>query len=431
MRPVKEAVSMSRALNEMHEYLLADLVPLLGFPATIRRIEGVGETIRATRLDSGCLAIRLAGPKGMAGEDWIVLSREAAADPFCRKMANRFSRLGYRVAESCKRPWDIKATLIREEQFLWDNAVIGTWYSGNQKYNVLNLLGAIREVLSFRYEGNPVEVGVLASWNWHDIEPQLRAAGCTMLKFGKKFDLRDGLRTQKTMHLLANGRHSLFVTSPFGMVRSWLSFPDQPSSAVSEDWNLVPPEFKHFQAVLTGRDLVMAATPTDEVFLFRHDTVLKWFRHRWYRVSGPPLEEQIKLHLPTQLASTVAELSMELSRRRVGALIAVARDAEQLLRSGSEGLAQHFASAPLFSVAAVAKETLLQLAAVDGCLIIDSNGMLRNAGVILRLPADHVAVADGARAAATQFASTFGLAIKISHDGPVSIYEDGKLIRAA
>ena len=416
----------------MHNYLLSNLVSILGFPATIRSMKGVADGVRALRLpESKELAIRLFGPRGVLGSDWLVLSTRATSDAFCRKMANRFAGLGRHVAEDCKRPWDIKAALIRQEQFLWDNAVVGVWYSGNQKYNVLNLLGAIREVLSFQYEGNAIDVGVLASWNWHDVEPRLKAAGCTMLKFASKFDLRDQLRKQKTMHLLADGKSSLFVTSPYGLVRSWLSFPNREAGTVSAEWTLVPTAFRHLEHILTGRDLVLAATANEEVFFLRHDSVLKWARHRWYRVSGPPLEEQLAPHLTTDAAAVVAQLVVELSGRRVGSLIAIATDVKHLLRLGSKGLAYQFGNGPMFTVDQVSRDTLMRLAAVDGCIIVDRKGLVWNAGVIINLPASHVTTAEGARAAAAEFASTFGLAIKVSHDGPISIYENGNLIRAA
>jgi hypothetical protein len=56
-------------------------------------------------------------------------------------------------------------------------------YSGNQKCHALEFLGTARDTLMFRYEGRPAELGVLLTWNWHDLRPDLGARGCHVVDF--------------------------------------------------------------------------------------------------------------------------------------------------------------------------------------------------------------------------------------------------------
>jgi hypothetical protein len=53
----------------------------------------------------------------------------------------------------------------------------------------------------------------------------------------------------------------------------------------------------------------------------------------------------------------------------------------------------------------------------------------RDAGVILNIPERYTKGEEGARAAATRYGSTFGLGIKVSHDGPITVYEHGVPVR--
>jgi DNA integrity scanning protein DisA with diadenylate cyclase activity len=59
-------------------------------------------------------------------------------------------------------------------------------------------------------------------------------------------------------------------------------------------------------------------------------------------------------------------------------------------------------------------EVIVRLAAIDGALVVDQNGTIQNAGVILDVPPEHTSAGEGARTAATSYASTRGIAVKVS-----------------
>jgi DNA integrity scanning protein DisA with diadenylate cyclase activity len=69
------------------------------------------------------------------------------------------------------------------------------------------------------------------------------------------------------------------------------------------------------------------------------------------------------------------------------------------------------------------------MASIDGCTVIGPDGEVLNAGVILNIPERFTKGEEGARAAATRYGSTFGLGIKVSNDGPITVYEDGAPVR--
>ncbi len=65
------------------------------------------------------------------------------------------------------------------------------------------------------------------------------------------------------------------------------------------------------------------------------------------------------------------------------------------------------------------------LCSVDGALLLRGDGSVIDAGLILNLPPD-ASPEEGARTAAAKAASKYGLAVKVSADGPVTVYKEGQ-----
>lgn len=82
-----------------------------------------------------------------------------------------------------------------------------------------------------------------------------------------------------------------------------------------------------------------------------------------------------------------------------------------------------------YTVDLIDTEVLVSFARIDGALVVSDQGKLLGFGVILRPPGDGKRKAEvGARTLAARLASQYGLAIKISEDGPVTVYHQGKKI---
>ena len=81
------------------------------------------------------------------------------------------------------------------------------------------------------------------------------------------------------------------------------------------------------------------------------------------------------------------------------------------------------------AVSEIDTEVLVSFARIDGALVVSEKGRLLGFGVILRPPGDNKPRGEvGARSQAARLASHYGLAIKVSEDGPVTIYHAGKKI---
>jgi hypothetical protein len=69
------------------------------------------------------------------------------------------------------------------------------------------------------------------------------------------------------------------------------------------------------------------------------------------------------------------------------------------------------------------------LARMDGALVLARDGLILGFGIILRPPVNTDTIDAGARTAAARAASKYGLAIKVSADGPISAFHEGEQLR--
>ena len=160
----------------------------------------------------------------------------------------------------------------------------------------------------------------------------------------------------------------------------------------------------------------------------RKTSLMKWDGSDWARACGDPLVQVLTGLVSPQTARRVSELAVELSARRVGASIVITPTPEEVQPGGSTGVMSHFRDPAPQSVESMSTFAFLRLASIDGCVSLDTDGMIRNAGVILDIPADFALDTEGARLAATRYASQWGIAIKISSDGPITVCSDGEIV---
>jgi DNA integrity scanning protein DisA with diadenylate cyclase activity len=71
---------------------------------------------------------------------------------------------------------------------------------------------------------------------------------------------------------------------------------------------------------------------------------------------------------------------------------------------------------------------LLRILSSDGMTVLDNNGKLMDAGFIIDTSHAREMVTGGGRTTAAIAASFFGKVIKVSQDGPIELYKDGRLI---
>ena len=135
---------------------------------------------------------------------------------------------------------------------------------------------------------------------------------------------------------------------------------------------------------------------------------------------------------PKHLARHITTIALTLREDRLGALLVVSASEDtisRLIRSRQGNLSQVealysrlFVGRPLCDLS---PQLVCNAAALDGAVVIDGNGVVRGIGCIFESGRMRTA-AEGARTRAAVFASKDGVALKISQDGEISIFSNGK-----
>lgn len=136
--------------------------------------------------------------------------------------------------------------------------------------------------------------------------------------------------------------------------------------------------------------------------------------------------------LPSHLARHLTTIALTLRDDRLGALLVVSSSEkmiERLIRNRQENVSPVedlysglFVARPLCSLS---PQLVCNAAALDGAVVIDRTGIVRGIGCIFETRRVRT-TAEGARTRAAMFASKEGVALKISQDGEMSVYANGK-----
>jgi DNA integrity scanning protein DisA with diadenylate cyclase activity len=140
--------------------------------------------------------------------------------------------------------------------------------------------------------------------------------------------------------------------------------------------------------------------------------------------KGGPLTKHLAQHITT--------IALTLRDDRLGALIVVSSSESmigRLIRNRQESLSpvealysRLFVGRPLCNLS---PQLVRNAATLDGAVVIDGNGIVRGIGCIFEMRQVRTE-AEGARTRAALFASKGGVALKVSQDGEMSIFSNGK-----
>jgi hypothetical protein len=161
---------------------------------------------------------------------------------------------------------------------------------------------------------------------------------------------------------------------------------------------------------------------------------IRWSRNRWQYLHLEHLRRYIERFTDNrETADFLLRLVFSLSVTRTGSLILIPCDdtrpevvgipGRDLVEAQIEGtvvgmhLREFVEGAGMFGVFGS-----------DGLVIVGRDGRIETAGSIVSLPPEEQRIAGGGRTQAARHCSRYGLAIKVSEDGPISLFRAGDLV---
>jgi hypothetical protein len=186
---------------------------------------------------------------------------------------------------------------------------------------------------------------------------------------------------------------------------------------------------------LSGRAFGIFSNSNGEIdLLVKGGNLIRWVANGWKLVDREILKNAFCRHIED--AAEIDELVnvvLSISAARYGALILLPNP-DSDWKSHGAGYTDTTMVGEALRKSLIGKSLselerdglLLKILSSDGSVIVDNNAKLVEAGVLFRLLENNKR--GGSRTAAARSASRFGLAIKVSVDGPIQIYQNKDLI---
>ncbi len=416
--------NLGASLMQVYEHLSETLSRLVGYPIYVRS-DSKRPTRYCEKTEGGRLRYQLPATSKATPRGYLELHESGTEDRFACVVTDRFMRGAKRLLSECKNSWDVKATLIRNETAFWDEIAVtaASAYRGNQKYIVLDALWTLRTALHFRYEQTQPPVAVLLSWSYHNLR---KVPGFRTLNLKKRIPLGILLREWKGAHLVSDGKSAAFLLSPRGTVDRLILNPGTRLPVRESDF--VSPQYTWLTALLEGRSIaVLNSGPGEQLVISKH-TALKWRTGEWSRLWHTRVVDLIQAATDPGVSSLVVTVVRSLSARKKGALILLPFDEnslDKLLTQLSGGVRDRFKGPHLFKLSLETVSFFERLCEIDGATVVDRAGNVINAGAIVQLSDDQSQQHEGARTAAARAASLFCISIKVSEDGPITVWDHG------
>lgn len=335
-------------------------------------------------------------------------------------------------AEKYKSQW----ISFRQTQF---RRAIAT-FSAFSTEPMISWLQTVENSTSLTYEGQPFTFCLFMTKQKKWIQQPLQKE---FLEFSNSISFEKAILNEKWVRAITSKNISLVGLGLTGKIIGMFNIP---MSKKNEKITLSPHENIESitKTLVPGTCVFLTTMHGDIYFMLPNNSTFLKTQGRWYYLNYNNILSVLSNDLEIDVATSILRLALNLSFDRLGAMIAIPSEekdvqnmvpdyqgknrANQDLRSSIEGL----------EVTDNIHRTLIGAAAkVDGAILISSKGKILDSACMISEPKkeqlEKIGVKklerfSGARTTAAWNASIYGISIKVSEDGPITIFKHGKII---
>lgn len=301
---------------------------------------------------------------------------------------------------------------------------------------------AMEASTTLTYEGNHSHHSIIYCKNY---SKTVRALGSRVVEFREPLSITDALLGEKWIRAVVDSRRVALIATKRGRgsVRGLVSFSmlprNLPTHAYAPHESLI-----YLQAFLTSGDMALVAAPNGDILIILgNGIVFQRTQGRWHYLNYLIAHNVLCSKLSDRLAIAVLRAALDLSFERAGALLCIpdrqdhlaalvsdhasAKRPNRILRESLRGL-----NITKWNE----RQVITAAATTDGSTVLSRQGRLLDIACMIAKPSPdrllHITGSSegktftGARSTAAWNASLYGLALKISEDGPITIYYRGE-----
>jgi hypothetical protein len=216
-------------------------------------------------------------------------------------------------------------------------------------------------------------------------------------------------------------------------------------ASISSGGAVLPTELQPIASLVRAGTMAFVCAPNGDLYVvLPSGAVFVKSQGSWHYQNFSSFQSLLSKYVPQPIAQPLLRLLLDLSYKRKGALFCVPADlstVEQLVPDHTNSRRANFALRQAVSGLQIDtkahRKVLLAAAAVDGAIVISNAGAVVDVACMIGEPGPEALAHSGhsqltrfagARSTAAWNASIYGLGIKVSEDGPISVFSKGHLV---
>jgi hypothetical protein len=300
------------------------------------------------------------------------------------------------------------------------------------RLDVAEVLSVMRELAGQSYENKSITFGCLLHRN-RDEMPD------------RKGTFPQAILNQKKYRALTDGFRTAYRVSTHGRI---IGFEDCTGTPPTRGRHHFPEWCEHLAAASHKDVCGLCLTRHGDILVLNAGTLRFTCRFgRWQYWNHTHIIDLLRSRARVQrvaptivgaVVNAIYRAALDVSFRRSGGLFVLLRNRNNLRKIVVEGDAirdghrsdvdNTFDGAlPSQKIQTMPRRVMVELAGLDGAIVLDNAGSIRAYGAVLRPKrTGKIRTAEGSRTKAAIGASYYGLSVKVSSDGDITFYENGK-----
>jgi len=302
--------------------------------------------------------------------------------------------------------------------------------------NIANILFALKDLTFERYESGKCTSGFIYSNEMIQYIRAIPEDDYELIKFENTIELAPGFFDTPASFRYVDGKNSFYLIDSFAVIHGVVKIRNPKKYNIVDRQNN-----KHLislvdKKISTRKWIAYVGVNNDINVLGPHSTVLKWAKNHWsLRDRGIIVNIFNSFEMDNALVEVLTDTIFSLSELRQGTVILIPNNEHERPQiSGMIDQSKVGDEVRRTIVNSSVKtlhdsHALIGILSSDGLTTITKSGNIIGCGEIISI--QHEASQDhagGGRSQAALMASTFGLAVKVSEDGPISIFKNGTKI---
>jgi len=306
----------------------------------------------------------------------------------------------------------------------------------------LKTLATIQDASHLQYEGIDFLSTILIS---NSEATAIKAAGKNLLNFDRRLFLSSALPKEKWIRAVAG--HADMVLSCFGKAGTIIGVTSlENNNAKVESSLILPGELQPIASFISEGTVALARAKNGDLYLIVSSGASFVKSHgKWYYLNYESLKSTIrKFMADIESTQALVELVLDASHTRKGALYCIPEAeadvsvmvADYKIKNGPNYVLRQ-TSRGLSIKNTMYRKFVSAGASVDGATILSKTGEIYDVACMIAKPdkerisavsSSELPGYPGARSTAASNASIFGTSIKISSDGPITVFHKGKIL---